>query len=147
MKGKGSSPTAGRHGEEKRGTGGKDGAHRTGAATDETRNRTGVNPISSHNPIPSTRPPIFSSSRLSGSGVLLQYLLIKSETLIKFPHQAPFLAILPYAEMQPRMFSGGDFADVVMVSARVHGIAVFWVFCPFPSRPAINAAADGISFS
>lgn len=30
--------------------------------------------------------------------------------------------------MQPRMFSGGDFADVVMVSARVHGIAVFWVF-------------------
>lgn len=26
------------------------------------------------------------------------------------------------------MFSGGDFADVVMVSARVHGIAVFWVF-------------------
>lgn len=26
------------------------------------------------------------------------------------------------------MFSGGDFADVVMGSARVHGIAVFWVF-------------------
>lgn len=111
---------------------------------------------SSHNPnpIPSTRPPIFSSSRLPGSGVqhpgfrvLLQYLLIKKENLNRVSSSSTISRNLAICgDATPHVF-GRRFRrcrDGERPGAR-H--CSFLGFCPFPSRPAINAAADGISFS